>query len=245
MLRLYGCEPASSPRPRFPALNDHGWLALASPDFRQAVLERLTIRKLAAGEAIYRAGDLDGGLWAIVDGAVQFEIPGPQLAPSLAHVAIPGFWFGEASLISKAARQTNAYAARSSIFATISLADCRAILDEDPSRWQWIALLADMNRDLAMGLAADLLLQKPQQRVITALLRLSGWRTGPHLMPNPGPVHLSQQQLGQVSNLSRTVVSGILRDLERRGMIAIGYRALEVLDGNGLKAMLGSSRKLR
>src|SRR5688500_18767054 len=137
MLRMSGCERSSSPRPRLPILNDNGWLALTSSDFRQAVSERLSIRKFAAGEAIYRTGDREGGLWAIVDGGVQFESPGPQLAPSLALVAIPGFWYGEAPLISRMARRTNAYAAQSSVFATISLADCRAILDDDPARWQW------------------------------------------------------------------------------------------------------------
>lgn len=239
MFRMSGCErPWSSARPRHPALNDHGWLTLTPSDFRQAVFERLTIRKLDAGEAIYRAGDREGGLWAIIEGGVQFEIPGPQLAPSLSIVAVPGFWFGEAPLISKAARQVNAYAAHASIFATISLADCRAILDEDPARWQWIALLANINRDVAMGLAADLLLHEPRQRVVAALLRLSGWRTGRHLTPCPGPVHLSQHQLGQIANLSRTVVSAILQDLERRGLIAVGYRSLEVQDGDGLTALL-------
>lgn len=240
MLRMSGCERSwSSARPpRYPVLNDHGWLALTPSDFRHAVFERLTIRKLSAGEAIYRAGDREGGLWAIIEGGVQFEIPGPQLTPSLAHVAIPGFWFGEAPLIGKAARQVDAFAVHASVFATISLADCRTILDEDPARWQWIALLASMNRDLAIGLAADLLLHEPRQRIIAALLRLSGWRTGPHLTPNPGPIHLSQQQLGQIANLSRTVVSGILHDLEQRDLIAVGYRTLEVLDGDGLKGIL-------
>jgi CRP/FNR family cyclic AMP-dependent transcriptional regulator len=239
MLRMSGCERPWSARPRFPILNDHGWLALTCSDFRQAVLERVQVRKLTAGEAIFRAGDREGGLWAILEGGVQFEIPGPQLAPSLAHVALPGFWFGEAPLISKMPRQIDAYASQPSFFATVPLADCRAILDEDAARWQWIALLANINRELVLGLAADLLLQEPRQRIIAALLRLSGWRTGRHLPPNPGPVHLSQQQLGQITNLSRTVVSGILHDLERHGLIAIGYRALEVLDGDGLKLMLG------
>lgn len=238
MLRMSGCERVSSTRPRFPILADHGWLALTSHDFRQAVFDRLQLRKLTAGEAIFRRGDREGGLWAVVEGGVQFEIAGPQLAPSLAHVAAPGFWFGEAPLISKAGRQLDAYAARPSVFATILLADCRAMLDEDPARWQWIALLANINRDLAMGLAADLLLQEPRQRIVAALLRLSGWRTVTHLAPNPGPVHLSQQQLGQVTNLSRTVVSGVLRDLEQRGLISIGYRVLEVLDGESLGTML-------
>lgn len=238
MLRMSSCERSSPARSRFPALNDHGWLALTDADFRQAVFDRLTIRKFAAGEALYRAGDREGGLFAIVEGGVRFEIPGPQLVPSLAHFAIPGLWFGEASLISRGARQVDAYATQPSIFAMVSLTDSRAIIEEDPARWQWIALLANMNRDLAMGLAADLLLQGPRPRIIAALLRLSGWRTGPHLTPNPVSVHLSQHQLGQVANLSRTVVSGILGDLERRGLIAVGYRTLEVLDGEGLHALL-------
>jgi CRP/FNR family cyclic AMP-dependent transcriptional regulator len=238
MLRMSGCERSSALKPRFPTLNDHGWLTLTPPDFRQAIFERLTTRKLAAGEAIYRSGDLEGGLWALIEGGVQFEIPGPQLTPSMALVAVPGFWFGEAPLISKAVRRTNAYAAHGSVFATISISDCRAIVEEDPTRWQWIALLANMNRDLVMGLAADLLLQEPRQRIVAALLRLSGWRADSALSPLNGPVHLSQQQLGQIANLSRTAVSGILRDLERQGLIAVGYRTLEVLDGEGLNARL-------
>lgn len=238
MLRMSGCERSWSARSRFPTLSERGWLALASSDFRQAVLDRLALRKLASGEAIYRAGDDEGGLWAIIEGGVQFEVPGPQLTPGVAHVAIPGFWFGEGSLIGKETRQNSTYAAGPSVLATIALTDCRTILDEDPARWQWIALLANMNRDLAMGMAADLLLQDPRQRIIATLLRLSGWRTGMHLTPNPGPIHLSQQQLGQIANLSRTVVSATLRDLEQRGLIAIGYRSLEVLDGETVKAML-------
>jgi CRP-like cAMP-binding protein len=219
-------------------LSDHGWLSLASSDFRQSVLDRVTIRKLAGGEALFRVGDREGGLWAIIEGGVRFELPGPQLAPGLTHVSIPGFWFGEAPLIGKTARLFDAYAAGPSLLAVVSFSDVRILIDEDPARWQWIALLANMNRDLAMGVAADLLIQDPRQRIVAALLRLSGWRTGSYLTPNPGPIHLSQQQLGQISNLSRTVVSATLRDLEQRGLIAVGYRALEVLDGDGLGVML-------
>jgi CRP-like cAMP-binding protein len=239
MLRMSGCERPWPTKVQFPTLRDQGWLALTSADFRQAVLERLTLRRFAAGEAIYRIGDGEGGLWAIVEGGVQFEIPGPQLAPGLAYVAIPGFWFGETPLIRKSVRQLDAIATQPSVFAAISLADCRSVLDEDPSRWQWIALLANMNSDLALGLTADLLLQDPQQRIIAALLRLAGWRTSPHFVANPGPIHLTQQQLGRIANLSRTAASGILRDLERRGLIVMGYRSLEVLDGDGLRALLG------
>jgi CRP-like cAMP-binding protein len=241
MFRMSGCDRSSPARSRFSDLCDRGWLSLTSLDFRQAVLDRSTIRKLVGGEALFRSGDREGSLWAIIEGGVRFEFPGPQLTPGLTHVAIPGFWFGETPLVGKTARLFDAYAAGPSVFATVPFSDVRVLIEDDPARWQWIALLASMNRDLAMGVAADLLLQEPRQRVIAALLRLSGWRTGPHLPPNPAPIHLSQQQLGQISNLSRTVVSATLRDLERRGLIAVGYRALEVLDGDSLGVMLSEN----
>jgi CRP/FNR family cyclic AMP-dependent transcriptional regulator len=223
---------------RVPVLAEHGWLTLVPADFRQAVFERLNIRKYSTGEALYRTGDRESGLWAIVEGGVRFEIPGPQTSPGTSHVASPGFWFGEALLISRTPRWIEAYATQPSVFATLSLADCRALLDADPARWQFIALLASMNRDLALGLAADLLLQEPRRRIIAALLRLGGWRTSPYLKPNPGPIHITQQQIGQIANMSRTVVSATLRDLEQQGFIAIGYRSLEVLDGDALMGML-------
>ncbi len=239
MFRMSGCERSWSARPQFPILSEHGWLALTAPDFRQAVLDRVTSRKLAAGDPVYRLGDNEGGLWAVIEGGVQFELSGPQLVSSLAHVAIPGFWFGEGPLIGKEARRHDAYASERSVFATISLADCRAILDETPTGWRWIALLASMNRELALGIASDLLLQDPRRRVIATLLRLTGWRDDLSLTPHLGAVQLSQQHLGQIANLSRTVVNATLRGLEARGLIAIGYRSVEVLDGEALKEMLG------
>lgn len=238
MLSMAGCERWSSEKHRWPVLHDHGWLALTPPDFRQAVSGRLSMRRFAAGKALYRAGDHAGGLWAIVEGSVRFETPGSPLTPGLTQVAIPGFWFGESSLIAMAARQATVYTAQSSVLATISLADCRSVLHEDPGRWQWIALLANLNRALATGLLADLLLQEPLQRIVAALLRLAGWRTSRHFSASPIALHLSQEQLGQIANLSRTVVSKTLLDLRRRGFISTGYRTLRVIDGAGLEALL-------
>lgn len=219
-------------------LEKRGWLARTSEDFRQAVLQRVTFRKLASGEAIYRSGDGEGGLWAIVEGGVQFEIPGPQLFPSIAYVAIPGFWFGETPLINNAVRHLEATTTQPSICAGLALADCRAILVADPTRWQWIALLANMSYALAVGVTADLLLPTPKQRLVATLLRLSGWRVSRHLTPHPSPIHLTQQQIGRSAILSRTAASGILRELESQGVIAIRYRSIEVIDPEGLHALL-------
>jgi CRP/FNR family cyclic AMP-dependent transcriptional regulator len=230
--------PRSTPKTEGSPLAVNGWLSLCPAYFQDAILQRVAARKFERGEAIYRIGDPPGGLWAIVDGAVQIEIPGPAAAPELAHFATPGYWFGEGPLIHSAPRRVGVVAATPSTLATISLSDCNAVLAEEPANWRWIALLATMNTDLAIGVAADLLLQGPRERVIAALLRLGGFRNGLFLPSSPKTISLSQERLGQITNLSRTLVSGIVRNLEEQGLIKIEYRGIRILDDVKLKSLL-------
>lgn len=223
-------------------LGECGWLSLVPASFRNAVLDRVVMRKFGSGDAIYRIGDPPGGLWGLCDGAIQIEIPGSQLGPSLVHFANIGFWFGEGPLIYKSPRRIGVNATCVSTLANLPLADCLELLEEDPGGWHWIALLATMNTDLALGLAADLLLQDPRQRIAAALLRLTGQRTGIFQVPSLSSVSISQQSLGQISNLSRTVVNGIVRDLEERCLVKTHYRGIEILNAGGLKSILMETR---
>lgn len=93
-------------------LATRGWLTFTADGFRDAVLERISIRQFEEGEPIYRINDAPGGLWAIVDGEVQIEVPGPESGPSLAHFGVPGFWFGEGPLIHSTPRRVGVAATR-------------------------------------------------------------------------------------------------------------------------------------
>lgn len=217
-------------------LLERGWLSLTSEDFQKVVFEKLKIRQFKAGETVTRAGEPGGGLWGLVDGGIRIEQPDAQLTRELMQVSLPGFWFGERALLWNGARQHDVYAARPLILATISLADCQSILAENPAHWKWIALLAQINGDLAIGLVADLLLKNPRRRLVAIVLRLSGRKAGLNL--SSGEFHISQQQLGEIANLSRTVVNETLLDLERRGLISISYRSIKILDATRLRAIL-------
>ena len=219
-------------------LRELGWLSLTAADFCQAVLERLSLRRFSAGQAIFRAGDSPGGLWGLVDGTVQVDLLGPQRTPNLAHFGSPGYWFGEGPLIFKSPRRITVYANRPSTLASLSLSDCRDLLESDPASWRWIALLAALSSDLAIDAVAGLLVQDPRQRVVGILLRLSGHRLGSLLPPAPVPITTSQQELARIANLSRTVVSGILRELEKERLVRLHYRRMEVLDKAGLERLL-------
>ncbi len=54
-------------------LSRHGWVSFTSPDFRAAVLARTELHDFAKGEPVYRAVDPAGGLWVLIEGAVELE----------------------------------------------------------------------------------------------------------------------------------------------------------------------------
>ena len=76
-------------------LSRHGWLSFTSPDFRAAVPARTELHDFAKGEPVYLAVDPPGGLWALIDGAVELESGPLGAAPHLMHFESPGFWFGK------------------------------------------------------------------------------------------------------------------------------------------------------
>lgn len=223
--------------PQLRMLAERGWLSLTSPAFRTAVLEKLSVHHFKGGDPVYRIDDRSGGLWAIMDGSIEAEMPGAT-GPSLGHFATPGFWFGEGTLIHPTPRRVGVFAIGPATLAHVSLADCQAILAADPSGWRWIALLSTFSTDLVLQLAADLLLRDPEKRTAALLLRLSGQRNGRFLKSHRMPVQLSHEKLGQMVNLSRNAIGPILASFAGRGFIAVRYRSIDVLDAPGLSDLL-------
>ena len=215
-------------------LSRHGWLSVTPPEFRDKVLQRIELQEFDKGQAVYRAGDAPGGLWAIVEGAVEIQGASPGALPHLLHLGVPGLWFGEMPLIFNTKRLVSVIANRPSKLVTLQLADCRAILDADPAAWRWIALLGAMTTDIAVGVVADLLLRDPVKRTAALLLRLSCVRSTVFQSTDPAPIYLSQEKLGSMVNLSRNSIIPVLQDFERQGFIEIHYGSIRVINMDGL-----------
>jgi CRP/FNR family cyclic AMP-dependent transcriptional regulator len=215
-------------------LATHGWLSFTTPAFRKNVLARIQSREFKKGEAVYRAGDPPGGLWVLLDGSVELELPPPDTAPHFVHLASPGFWFGEWPLIWDKPRRLTVVATVPSTLATLPLAECRAVLEADPTAWRWIALLSTMTTDLSAGIVADLLLRDPEKRTAAVLLRVAGVRSHVFVSAQPSPIHLSQERLAHLVNLSRNSIIPILHDFVRLGFIEVKYGSISVVDVKGL-----------
>jgi CRP/FNR family transcriptional regulator, cyclic AMP receptor protein len=215
-----------------------GWLSFTAPEFRANVLARIERRDFEKGEAVYRAGDPPGGLWALVEGAVEIESAADDAAPHLMHFAVPGFWFGEGPLIFGVNRLVSVSASRSSTLVTLPLADCRALLDADPGAWRWIAMFSAMTTELAGGVVADLLLRDPVRRTAALLLRLAGLRSKVFRAARPATIYLSQEKIGQLVNLSRNSIIPVLHEFAQSGLIEIGYGEIRITDATALAARI-------
>ena len=69
----------------------------------------------------------------------------------------------------------------------------------------------------------------PRERMISRLLLMSG---------EGRAVPLSQATLAEMVGVTRKAVNGWLGELERRGLVALGYGRIEVRDRAGLERML-------
>jgi len=219
-------------------LAKHGWLSFTPADFRKEVLARIQKREFRKGEAVYRAGDPPGGLWVVLEGAVELELPPPDTAPHFVHLAAPGFWFGEWPLIWDKPRRLTVVATQPSTLATLPLPECRAMLEADPSAWRWIALLSTMTSDLSAGIVSDLLLRDPVKRTAAVLLRVAGVRSHVFVSAEPFPILLSQERLANLVNLSRNSIIPILHDFVRLGFIELSYGSIIVTNVEGLSSAI-------
>ena len=103
----------------------------------------------------------------------------------------------------------------------------RGVLAGAPEYCRQFGLLElDHFRD-AMGLAADLMTRDSRKRAAAILLRLAGQQS---LDPPPeAEIHLTQEEVSGITNLSRGSLSALLRAFEAEGTIAVSYGCIRIL----------------
>lgn len=222
----------------FEVLATSGWLAETPAHFRDALLERCRLKRYGRGEVIYRAGDPAGGLYGLVAGGIGVVLSTEHRAPYIGTFARPGFWIGEASVLTRAPRLVGIQALRESRLAHLPLPQWDALVESHPDAWRWFAHLVARNERLALAVADALMTRDSGQRLAEILLILSS-RGAP--VPSDAAVEIeaSQDDLARMANLSRSSTGRILQQLEAAGIIDTAYRQIRVIDPAGLRARTG------
>ncbi len=214
-------------------LGQNGWLAATSPAFRDAMLSRAVLRIYDRSLDLYHFGDEPGGLWGLVDGALFVDFPGPADLPSVVHYARPGFWIGEASVITGGNRVIGLRTARPSTLLRITRSAFLEIAANDPQAWRWIGLLTLDHVMVLLRQNGDLRIPISRRKIASILFRMAGGDT----QPTPADkveVDISQEQLADFAGISRAALAEALREFAAQGLIELGYRRVIVSDLPGL-----------
>jgi CRP-like cAMP-binding protein len=108
-------------------------------------------------------------------------------------------------------------------------------------RPQWFAELgreAIHHMDIAMQIAADLLIRGAAARCAAVVLRLASrrWASGPDASL-PSDVPASQTELAMLCNVSRNTFSRVVKEFSRSGLVTLDYKSLTVDDPARLRRL--------
>lgn len=209
------------------------WFGALSAEAQRRVREDMREVELAAGAALCRVGDQPLHWYGAIDGLLKWCVSGPDGRSVTLGGLSAGSWFGEGTLLRAVARTADIIALRPSRVALMPV-----------ETFQWLHaherafdhfLLRQINERMHWFLgnfAAHHLLDTDSQ-VARALVGLFH----PWLHPGSDPhLAVSQEEIANLSGLSRQRCNTALRRLADAGLIAVGYGGITVLDLARLRA---------
>jgi CRP-like cAMP-binding protein len=217
-------------------LMQQGWLSLMPAEFAASLMSLSVWRYYAANEPIYAAGDPPGGIYGIAAGSVAFTAAMGSPASPVLHVGRAVSWTGVGPLLSGQPRRASLVAVAPVCAAYVPLRSLRSMLDANPAWWKHIAQELLMEFDTVTTAASDATIPSSTRRCAATLLRLADSRFDRSPSRDPS-IQLSQEQIGRMMNLSRSSTSTVLARLADQGLIKLGFRAIELVDIDGLRAV--------
>jgi CRP-like cAMP-binding protein len=215
-----------------------GWLADCPPQFARELLSLARPKCFAAGSVIYQAGEIGQDMFGVKAGVIVFQSKFTHPDAVLLHMLWPGEWFGTVPVLLKGNRRVTAIARTDVELLRIPGDELRALLRGRP---EWVGELAReliYDIDLAMQMAADLLIHDASARCAAVLLRLAGrrWPSSPEA-DLPIEIPASQTELAMLCNVSRNTFSRVVKQFSSRRLVTLGYRSLTVNDPARLRVL--------
>jgi len=214
-------------------LLNRGWLTTQSTDFSSALLEVAQIREFRAGQSIFFEGDEMDGLDGIVSGWVGVYSAPTENPPVLIHFMGPGDWGGGGPILSDENTRISSPVARTDVKVVhITRKSLKVLETEFPDLRLRLVTLGSIYLDFFKVLYADNSGKDIDARTRAAVRRLLGesFLPGCEFPGDPIEIPVTQDEIAELTRLSRNAVGPILRTLERAGAISLGYRKITVLN---------------
>ena len=215
-----------------------GWLGHTPEIFSNKLLAQSTRVEVEKGRVIFSVGEEANGLWGIAKGQAHFNIATHESGPRFAHIIGPGSWFGDHELLTGSTRILEVKTSSDCVLFHVPERKFLSLAAEYQLTWRWLGLLTTQHTFLALGSADDLMIGNSEVRLAALLLRLSGRRGAPEKTIPLDELDVTQQNISDVLNLSRTATGQKLRRFRNENIIGFSYNKLQILDPQALAARL-------
>jgi CRP/FNR family cyclic AMP-dependent transcriptional regulator len=198
---------------------------------------RIRPRTYKRAEVIFRKDDPGTHLYLVLEGAVKIALPGEFGQEALVAIMRPGDFFGELALFDRSPRSATAVALDDTRAALLAGEDFIAFLERHPSAVRVVLeTLARTVRRLSDRVEHLTFLDVPS-RVAKYLLDLAQASALSDGSAKPGAavpatleLSLTQDELAGFVGASRVSVNRVLGDLERREIVSIRRRRIQIKD---------------
>lgn len=204
------------------------WFNTLPPDLQEQLLAAALVRRLDAGQPLFRRGDPPCGLYAVLEGSIRAGAVSYSGKEALLSLIEPPYWFGEVCLFDGQPRTHDAVAEGPTLLLQVPQAPLLALLERQPGYWRNFALLMSQKLRLAFIALEEISLLPAAPRLARRVLMIAknyGELSGP-----PRIIQLPQERLASMLALSRQTTNQILKDLQNQGIVRLAYGEIEILD---------------
>ena len=211
------------------------WFSHLPVPLQDSLLAAARLRRLSAGQRLFKRGDPPCGLYAVLEGAVRIGAVNEQGKEALLSLVEQPHWFGEICLFDGQARTHDAFGLGQCTLLHIPQAALLAMLDEQPLYWRQLALLMSQKLRLTFINLEQLSLLPAPARLAHRLLMIAD--SYGEIDPPRRVRHLPQEQLASMLSLSRQTTNQLLKELEGQGIVSLRYGEIEITDAERLRAL--------
>lgn len=205
-----------------------------APDLTAAILDACIIRTYEKATVIFKQGDPNEGICAVLSGLVKFS----KLTASGTEISLglqqPGEWAGELSLLDGLGRTHDGYAIVNTRTAWLRPDDIKDLSNQYPEFYRTLvqlvcALARDALRDIDRVLAL-----RPEQLLALRLCDLT------QAVSPAGELSITQDDLAALIGISRQSINKILTKWSRLRIVRTYRGGIQILNMDGLNAIAES-----
>ena len=211
------------------------WFSHLPAPLQDSLLAAARLRRLSAGQRLFKRGDPPCGLYAVLEGAVRIGAVNEQGKEALLSLVEQPHWFGEICLFDGQARTHDAFGLGQCTLLHIPQTALLAMLDEQPLYWRQLALLMSQKLRLTFINLEQLSLLPAPARLAHRLLMIAD--SYGEIDPPRRVLHLPQEQLASMLSLSRQTTNQLLKELEGQGIVSLRYGEIEITDAERLRVL--------